>query len=608
MNPQPQGNSLYAVVASHECGVVAVGDQSTLMRSTDDGVTWSTHQTAERWRFKATALLGTDLYVVGDDSNGNVVLKFGSCGEAEPVTVRKLSYKVDGAANGVAVDSDGRIYVSTVFHAEGRMLCSQPKSLDLKVCDDEPYTPFYSLFVDRSGRVFVAGGYQGKAGGVVRATFDHGATWKTLGQHLGTIAYGMFGDADGKRLMATSPGEVHSSMDGGATWKTSPASMMSGGSMMLGKDDAPYIPNDFDVFISGAPDTGTFFVTARGVLRGENFQATTATLLSTTDWSIGFDAAVTTGNGHWIGVGGTGRINRSTDDGKTWSHISKDVLKEGDQFVDIESDARSIFMLRRALFLRSDDNGATFVSLGKEDAPDIQISTRDYVSFAVDHDVVVLPRPKHNAIARSTDRGKTFTEMSPKLAAGQTVVHVWNGGSGVFYGSGAAGAVLRSQDNGLTFTSLSVDPTQDFAAGIANGHDVYLVGSSSASTGGFFHSSDDGKTWKTVPLDFQPYGVRAAGTDLYVVDRYGKFVRSTDQGQSWTRTVDLNCGDVSGFIVQDTHIFVACNSGSLFTSTDRGATFEKKPIAADVELVFSDGHAGLYAASARGFTQLLHYF
>ncbi len=607
MNPQPQGNALYAVVANRECGVVAVGEQSTVMRSIDDGVTWSIRQSSPRWRFKAVAAFGNDLYVLGDDSNGNVLLKFGSCGNDEPVTVKSFSYKVDGAANGVAADSDGRIYVSTVFHAEGRMLCSQPKAFDLKLCDDQPNTPFYSLFVDRSGRVFVAGGYRGKAGGVVRASFDHGATWKTLGQHLGSIVYGIWGDADGKRLLATSPGELHASTDSGATWKTSPAIVMSGGSMMLGKDDAPYIPNDFDVFVFGDSNAGTFFVTAGGVLRGEKFQPTSAAVLSSTDGSAGFDAAVTTGNGHWIGVGGTGRINRSTDDGKTWTHISKDVLSEGDQFVDIRSDDKSIFILRRAALLRSDDSGMSFVNLGKEDAPDIQVSTRDYVSFAIDHDVVVLPRPKHNAIARSTDRGKTFTEISLKLAAGQSVLHVWSGGSGLFYASGTAGAILKSEDNGQTFTLLSLGTTQDLAAGIASGHDVYLVGSASQSTGGFFHSSDDGKTWKTAPLDFQPYGARMLGSDLYVIDRYGRFFRSSDRGETWTKTVDLNC-DVEGFVVQDSHIFVNVNSGHLFTSTDRGATFQEKPIAADVELLFSDGHGGLYATSSRGFDQLLHYF
>jgi photosystem II stability/assembly factor-like uncharacterized protein len=361
------------------------------------------------------------------------------------------------------------------------------------------------------------------------------------------------------------------------------------------------------VFIFGDSNAGTFFVTAGGVLRGEKFQPTSATLLSSADGSVGFDAAVTTGNGHWIGVGGTGRITRSTDDGRTWTHISKDVLTEGDQFVDIRSDEKSIFILRRAALLRSDDGGATFLNLGKEDAPDIQVSTRDYVSFAIDHDVVVLPRPAHKAIARSTDRGKTFTEIPLKLAADQTIVHVWSGGSGIFYASGAAGALLRSQDSGVTFTPLSLDPHQDLAAGIVSGHDVYVVGSASASTGGFFHSSDDGKTWTSAPLDFQPYGVRVAGSDLYVLDRYGRFFRSSDKGQTWTKTVDLNC-DVEGFVVQDTHIFVNANSGHFFTSTDHGATFQESPIAADVELLFSDGHAGLYATSSRGFDQLLHYF
>lgn len=607
MNPKPQGNGLSAVVSSKECGVVAVGGQSTVMRSTDDGATWTPHQAAERYRYKAAALFGSDLYVVGDSSDDNVILKFGSCGRSDPVTLRKLDQKSDGAANAVVVDADGRIFVSTVLHAEGKILCSKPKGVDLRVCDDLPKTPFYGLFVDHSGHVFAAGGYQGADGGIVRATRDHGATWSTVGKHLGIVAYGIVGDADAKHLVVTSSGEIHESKDGGATWVTSPVMMMGGGSMMVGTGDAPYVPNDFDSFVFGS-DRGTFFVAAGGVMRGEKFATKSMVALSSEDRSTGFEAAVATADGHWIGVGDSGRITRSTDDGKTWKLISQDALPVGESFENIQADAQSIFVLRRARLLRSDDAGATFQDLGIEDGPDPTISTRDMPTMAIDPNVLLVPQPKRNAIMRSTDRGKTFTETLLKLEPKQNLTHLWYAGSAVFYGSGAAGALFQSLDDGRSFTPLKSDTRQDLQAGVARGHDVYVVGSASGSSGGFFHSTDDGKTWTDNGLDFDPFGIAASGSDLFVVSRYGVVVRSSDQGASWKKTVDLECGDVSGLVAQDTHVFVVCGSGNIFTSTDRGASFKKESMPADVELLFSDGKTGLLAASSRGWSQLLHYF
>jgi photosystem II stability/assembly factor-like uncharacterized protein len=607
MNPQPQGNQLLAIATDEACGVVAVGDAGTVMQSKDDGLTWTTRQAADRHRFKSAALSGTDLYVVGDSSDDAVVLKFASCGQADPITMRKLDPKTDGSANAVAVDRDGRVFVSTVLHAEGKILCTKSKTEALAVCDDLPKQPFYSMFVDANGRVLVAGGYQGTDGGIVRASTDHGATWRTIAKHLGTIAYGIFGDASGAHIIVTSSGESHASSDGGKTWTTAPAAMMGGGSMMLGTGDAPYVPNDFDSFVFGA-DNGTFFVTSGGVARGENFVVKAAVPLTSTDRSTGFEAAVTTGNGHWIGVGDSGRITRSIDDGKTWKLISSDALPEGEAFENIRADAQSIFVLRRARLLRSDDAGKTFQDLGVEDGPDSTISARDLPSMAIDDKVLLIPRPKKNAIARSTDRGKTFTEIPIALAPKQNVLHVWNAGSGVFYGTGASGALFQSTDEGATFNALKLDTRQDLEAGVARGHDVFVVGTASGSSGGFFHSADDGKTWTSTGLDFDPFGIATSGSDLFVVSRYGIVVRSSDQGASWKKTVDLDCGDVSGLVAQDAHVFIACSGGNLFTSINRGATFEKESIPADVELLFSDGHAGLLAASSRGRSQLLHYF
>ena len=591
--------------------MIAVGEESTILRSVDDGLTWTSHQSDQRWRLKSVALVGTDVYAVGDSSDGGAVLEISDCGDGPQITIRKIDNKLDGAVNAVAADAEGRIFVTTVLHAEGRILCSKEKGVDLKVCDDVPALPFYGLFVAKAGRVFVAGGYNGKLGGVVRSTSDHGATWKTLGDHLGEIAYGIWGDPDGKRLFAATPGSLYRSSDSGASWSPSPVPMMGGGSMALGDGDAPYVPNDFATSIHGSTDSGTFFIQGGGVMRGKEYGSTLEGF-SAKAGAPRFHAAVTTGNGHWIGVGDTGGITRSVDDGKSWTVVSKNDLPGDGAFVDIVAQNSATYVLRDAALLRSDDGAKTFTMIEKEDASDDHPNvTRDFVSFAVDASVVLLPRPKRNVIARSTDRGTTFSEIPLQLGPGQKVLHVVAGNAGMFYASGAAGALLRSRDEGATFARLPLKTKDLLAAPAVSNHDVYVTGTSTAvyAGGDIFHSRDDGDTWSTVAIaNFDPFGIAVAGADVYAVDRYGDFMRSIDDGANWTKIADLDCGDVQGFVVQDQKIFVACGSGRLFTSTDRGATFVMKPMLAQLELLFSDAHGGLFAASDRGWPQLIHYF
>jgi photosystem II stability/assembly factor-like uncharacterized protein len=219
-----------------------------------------------------------------------------------------------------------------------------------------------------------------------------------------------------------------------------------------------------------------------------------------------------------------------------------------------------------------------------------------------------MPRPTARSIGRSTDRGATFSETPIRLVGAQNVTHVWSGSAHQFFASGKSGALFRSQDDGATFTPLDLASHDDLAAGYAHDHEIVLSGTSAAATGHVFHSTDDGKTWTTTPLDLEPFGIGVAGADIYVVGRYGKIAHSKDAGNTWAMATDLDCGDVTGLVTQRARIDLACGDGLLFTSTDRAATFQKTPIAADVELLFSDGATGLLATSARGFPQLLHFY
>ncbi len=247
--PTPQGNFLYTVVANDACGVLAVGDESTILRSTDDGLTWSTRQLPERWRFTSAAVGGTYLYAVGDTADASVLLRISACGDGEPKPVRSFDRKHDGAANAVGADADGRVYLTALLpHKHGEIFCSVNHGDTFVLCNDQPRTPYYGVFIDSTGAVYVAGGYGGSDGGLVRHSSDHGRTWGTLGRHLGDIAYGVWGDSNGKRLIVTGRNEISATSDGGATWSTTLGSGFgNGGSMLLGKVDAPYVPDSSSV-------------------------------------------------------------------------------------------------------------------------------------------------------------------------------------------------------------------------------------------------------------------------------------------------------------------------------------------------------------------------
>ncbi|MEO8874912.1 MAG: hypothetical protein ABI461_04930, partial [Polyangiaceae bacterium] len=475
------------------------------------------------------------------------------------------------------------------------------------VCDDQPKTPFYGLFIDKAGRVLVAGGYGAATGGLVRSSSDHGATWKTLAKNLGSIAYGIWGDPEAKYLFVTGSGTLSTSTEGGE-WATAPTDSAGGGSMALGPDDAPFVPNDFATFVYGNSETGTFFLTGGGISRGDAFRPDTKPAWTLSAQAPSFEAAVTTGGGHWVGVGESGKITRSADDGKTWTTVSKDVLADGDEIVDVRSDGAAIYMLRRARFLRSDDGGNTFAALGKETLPDITMRPRDYPTFAADHAVLLLPRPAKNVVVRSTDHGATFREVPLQVTPGQVVLHIWSGNSGTFYASGSGGALFRSRDEGATFSALKISTKDDLAAGVVQDHDVYLVGKSEApGSGEAFHSSNDGDTWTSATLGLEPIGIGVSGDNVYVVDSSGQVARSSNKGHTWKKTVNLACSDVTGLVVSDARIDILGLPGRLYTSTDLGVTFTMKPLPAYVELLFPDAHGGLFAAGDR-FPQLLHFF
>jgi len=606
VNPSPQGEKLSAVVADLSCGAVAVGDEGTVLRSVDDGVTWTVRTWAHRWDLQFATLDGTTLYAIGTRERASALLAAPECGAGEPRVLQTFDRMTDGAVNDLASDAAGRLYLTTLLHKRGRVLCSVDHGATVRVCDERK-TPIYGLHVLPTGGAWVAGGNGGVEGGVVRESLDQGQTWRTVGSHLGSLLYGVWGDAAGARLVATGSDEIVTRATAGGRWASAAPLMQGGGSMMLGPDDAPFVRNDFWVGVTGNPRTGTYLTLGSGPARGDGFSPSTHEISRCTTCTGQFRGATTTTSGTWLAVGWEGAIVRSTDDAATWQAASSNVLGDGRGFAALRSDGHHLFVLQGTRMMRSDDEARTFVTLGAltaEELPTTVVSTADLGTFAVDEQVLLVPRPGHGAIARSTDLGVTFADVPVPHDAGHAVTHVWSNGDGVFYASGAGGSMLRTLDRGATWSRLTIATSDDLVTGWSYGREVYTL----STVGHVFRSRDGGDSWKARAFTRPLLAVTGASADeVLVIGRDGNAYRSVDHGETWVPGGDIH-RDVRGVVFQAGRLTLSTlDDDHLYVSLDHGKTFQKELAPMRDALLFPDGAGGLYLARENGFSGLMRF-
>jgi hypothetical protein len=174
----------------------------------------------------------------------------------------------------------------------------------------------------------------------------------------------------------------------------------------------------------------------------------------------------------------------------------------------------------------SHDDGATWTSVPLPNQTSTILSvaavgpTDVYaVGYAYD---AASPDDSPPVIARSTDRGATFTLVNPTFAGIFTAVAADNAGNPIGVGSTSAGGFfVRSADGGNTWSSVPVPGT------------AWLDGVWTTASGTIYACGE-----ATPPAD-APDGGADAGTDAGVggptaLDPYGAVVRSDDGGATWT--------------------------------------------------------------------------
>ena len=277
----------------------------------------------------------------------------------------------------------------------------------------------------------------------------------------------------------------------------------------------------------------------------------------------------------WVGTGegqpredltyGTG-VYRSTDGGKSWSHLG---LTETYQISQIRVDPKD--------------------------------ADRAYVA-ALGH--AFGPNPERG-VFRTTDGGKSWKKvlfLNDSIGAADIAIDVTN--PRVLFASlwkfqrtpwsmdagGSRSGLWKSVDGGDTWTEITFNPGLPkgpigkigLAVSPANGHRVYASVEAKDSAGGIFRSDDAGATWTRASGD-QRWGVRpwyysqvtADPTNpdaLYVMNL--AVWKSIDAGKSWTR-VRVPHGDTHQMWIapNDPNRLINANDGGATVSLDGGKSW-----------------------------------
>jgi hypothetical protein len=226
------------------------------------------------------------------------------------------------------------------------------------------------------------------------------------------------------------------------------------------------------------------------------------------------------------------------------------------------------------------------------------------------------------AMVRSTDNGATWTAVTSGFGA-TDINGLACDRAGLWVAVGAAGKVSRSTDNGATWAAVTSGLTgTDVIYSVAsdrNGTFVALF--MSASSHGALRSINSGVAWASVVVNASAVGTyKGIATDRKGVwistSSSTQYYRSTDAGATWTQIAGVSGLSTSRITTDGKNTWVAANSGSVAQaarSSDNGLTWvpvstpgtlASAAVATDSSGTWLIGNTGatIYRSTDNGFT------
>ncbi|MDP3070336.1 MAG: YCF48-related protein [Opitutaceae bacterium] len=192
-----------------------------------------------------------------------------------------------------------------------------------------------------------------------------------------------------------------------------------------------------------------------------------------------------------VAVGERGTIARSTDNGRTWETVSSPVRATltGVAFASLAAPRTGWAVGHDAVIIGTADGGRTWAkSFQGENLND---SFLDVIALDAQRALAV---GAYGLFVSTANAGKTWTRR--KISDDDTHLNrISRGPGGTLYLAGERGTLLRSTDQGLTWTKLTAPYEGSFYGILPLDRRTLLA---HGLRGHAFHSTDDGQTWRDV--------------------------------------------------------------------------------------------------------------
>lgn len=519
--------------------IVGVGDNNTIIRSVDGGVTWETlpfSHLNNTFNFYDVALLSSDTIFATDP---NTVWEDASSNQFTGATL----YTYDGGTTWTAAET--------------------MRGWDIKLVDENTW-----ITAEKFGNI-----NRTTDGGANRDVFSDAARSRAM----------HFVDDNTGYVAAQSAGSslsIHKTMDGGQTWTTTALGLGSGDidDVFFTSASTGYIvgrlytSGDLPEYVLKTTDGGASFSILAQVVANTNDG--TNTPVQALDYRIFFTDA----NTGFI-AGKDGNVYRTIDAGANWTTISTGQTGawHGLYFID----ANNGFLSGENGFYSTSDAGLTwapFDPLASETIVDIEFVNNDTV-FAATHDKGIFRSynagsswtqltnagtQPYNALSfvnetigfavgnageirKTTDGGNNWTSLTSGVAVTLNDIHMVNADTGVAVGDG--GTLLHTENGGASWTNIFGSLTKDFTSVDFAANDP-LVGyavQENQEFAGFsvvYRTTNGGKNWLNAGLDLsQIYGKIEvlSSTEAVVYNQGtpgqgGSAFYTNDAGANWTQS------------------------------------------------------------------------